>query len=422
MKKIDRLSAIQVARAVVRATEAHAPGAKVKRTLLHDGAGLYLVIRPPNGASWFLRYSAGSKPRWHGLGAFPTITLAEARQRATAARRQLAVDGQDPIAARAGARTALEAAKGMTFGQCATAYVASHAAGWRAGAGSTDQWTASLAAHVLPVIGSLPVAAVDTALVMKILEPIWNGKTETASRVRGRVESILDYARVRGYRTGENPARWRGHLEALLPARAKVRKVEHHPALPYGEIPEFMARVRAQEGSVARALEFLVLTAARAGEIRGARWNEIDLAARLWTIPPGRMKAGKEHRVPLSDRAVAILETLRPDSANPAAPVFLIGSKPLHNTALAGLLKHLGQRAVTVHGMRSTFSTWAAEMTNCPNEVAEAALAHQTGNAVERAYRRTDALEKRRELMTAYAAYCQGQATADNVVPIRAAG
>jgi Arm DNA-binding domain len=232
--KINRLSAIQVEKAARK-------GVKVA---LHDGAGLYLMIRPPGGASWFLRYTGAGKQRWHGLGAFPAVSLADARQRAVEARRTLAVEGLDPIAAKAGARTAalLEAAKAMSFGQCAARYVASHEAGWRQGGKSAKQWTASLAYYVYPVLGDLPVAAIDMTLVMRVLEPIWSEKTETASRVRSRIESILDWARVRGYRTGENPARWRGHLEALLPAPNKLKSGAHHAAMDYADIPSSWSR------------------------------------------------------------------------------------------------------------------------------------------------------------------------------------
>ena len=288
------------------------------------------------------------------------------------------------------------------------------------------QWEATLATYAEPIIGALPVQAVDTALVMKVLEqevrdaldkptaPLWTARPETASRLRGRMESILDWAKVRGHREGENPARWRGHLDKLLPARAKVRKVKHHAALPYDEVPNFMTVLRAQEGIAARALEFAILTAARTGEVIGARWGEIDIGEKLWTVPAIRMKAGKEHRLPLSARAVAILKEMKPlrqvsDGQNEADAFVFPGGKhgkPLSNMAFLMLLRRMKHDDLTAHGFRSTFRDWAAERTNFPSEVAEMALAHAVGDKVEAAYRRGDMFERRRRMMTAWATFC----------------
>src|SRR5215472_6488428 len=275
-----------------------------------DGRGLYLRIGPGGNKSWIYRFALGGKTRDMGLGPYPDIALAEARERA-ATQRKLRLDGTDPIAARqAGQQQAkLDAAKAMNFKACAEAYIAAHQAGWK-NPKHAAQWPATLGAYVYPAFGALPVQVVDVGLVMKAIEPIWTEKPETASRVRGRIESVLDWATARGYRHGDNPARWRGHLENLLPKKTKVRRVEHHAALPYAEMAGFMAELREQEGIGARALEFAILTAARTGEVRGAKWDEIDLSTKLWTVPGERMKAGKEHRVPLSDATLTILEKM----------------------------------------------------------------------------------------------------------------
>jgi len=335
----------------------------------------------------------------------------------------------------------LEAAKAITFKQCAESYIKTHRAGWR-NRKHAAQWEATLATYAEPIIGALPVQAVDTALVMKVLEqevrdaldkptaPLWTARPETASRLRGRMESILDWAKVRGHREGENPARWRGHLDKLLPARAKVRKVEHHAALPYDKLPDFTTVLRAQEGIAARALEFAILTAARTGEVIGARWGEIDIGEKLWTAPAMRMKAGKEHRLPLSARAVAILKEMKPlcqDGQNEADAFVFPGGKhgkPLSNMAFLMLLRRMKHDDLTAHGFRSTFRDWAAERTNFPSEVAEMALAHAVGDKVEAAYRRGDMFKRRRRMMTAWATFCAAskQAADDNVTTMRLNG
>jgi integrase len=302
----------------------------------------------------------------------------------------------------------LDAAKAVNFKECAARYIASHRAGWR-NPKHAAQWEATLATYAEPVIGGLSVQAVDTALVLKVLEPIWTVKPETAGRVRGRIESILDWAKVRGYRAGENPARWRGHLDKLLLPHSKVRRVEHHAALPYAELPGFLVSLREQEGIAARALEFAILTAARTGEVLSARdGGEIDLLDKTWTLPATRMKAGKEHRVPLSARALAILKEMQAHRHPDDAFVFP-GAKPgrpLSNMAFLMLLRRMGRSNVTVHGFRSSFRDWAAERTNFPAEVAEMALAHTVSDKTVAAYNRSDLFDRRRRLMAAWATFC----------------
>ncbi|MFD2181733.1 tyrosine-type recombinase/integrase [Rhodoplanes azumiensis] len=377
--------------------------------LYSDGLGLYLQVRSSGSKSWIFRYRAGKKLRDMGLGSVNAIGLAEARERA-ARYRNLRANGIDPIDDRRRQEAAqrADAARALTFEQCAAQFVDAHKAGWK-NAKHAAQWTATLQTYAYPVLGPLPVASVDTPLVLKVLEPIWNDKTETATRVRGRIESILDWARVRGFRDGENPARWRGHLDHLLPKRSKVAAVKHHAALPYREIPAFMELLRAEPSLAARAMEFGVLTAARTGEVIGARWSEIDLEAKLWTIPPDRMKAGREHRVPLATRAVTILSEVPKD---PDAEFVFPGGKanrPLSSMALLMLLRRMKRDDLTVHGFRSTFRDWAAEQTTFPAEVAEMALAHTVSDKVEAAYRRGDLFDKRRALATAWAAFCQSK-------------
>ena len=351
------------------------------------------------------------RPRWMGLGPLALYGLQDARAKALDARRKRH-DGIDPIEARRAerARQRLDVAKAITFRQCAEAYVNAHRAGWR-NAKHKYQWSATLSTYAYPVIGALPVQAVDTGLVLKVLEPIWTAKPETASRLRGRLESILDFAKVRGYRDGENPARWRGHLAKLLPARSKVREVEHHAALPYAELPAFLVSLREQEGIAARALEFLILTAARTGEVIGARWNEIDLLDKTWTVPAGRMKAHREHRVPLSARALAILDEMQvARHGDDARDAFVFPGRkpatPLSNMAFLMLLRRMGRGDLTAHGFRATFKTWASERTSFQNEIVEASLAHVIGGKVEQAYRRGDLFEKRRRLMQQWATFC----------------
>jgi integrase len=405
-RQIERLTALKI-----EAKEL-APG------MYPDGNGLYLRVAPEGARNWVLRYMLDRRPRWMGLGPLSLYGLADARTRALDARRKRH-DGIDPIEARRAERTRqrLDAAKAITFKQCAESYIASHRAGWR-NEKHRYQWNQTLEQFVFPEIGSLPVQAVDTALVLKVLEAIWTTKPETASRVRQRIENILDSAKVRGYRDGENPARWRGHLDKLLPARSRVREVEHLAALPYAELPGFLANLRAREAIAARALEFLILAAARTGEVIGARWSEIDLLDKTWTVPAGRMKARREHRVPLSPRALAILqemETARPgDNCNDYVFPGPQRGKQLSNMAFLMLLRRMKLDDLTVHGFRATFKTWASERTSFQNEIAEAALAHIIGDKVEQAYRRGDLFEKRRRLMQQWAMFCTTAPTSES--------
>jgi integrase len=306
----------------------------------------------------------------------------------------------------------------MTFRQCAEAYIADHRAGWRS-ASHASQWVNTLATYAYPVIGDLPVAAVDVGLVLKILQPIWQVKTETASRLRGRIESVLDWAAALGYRSGENPALWRGRIANLLTSKRKLRQVRHLPALPYGEIGAFMAALRAQEGIAARALELLILTAARRSEVIGATWSEIDLPRGIWTLAAARMKGGRQHRVPLAPPAVAILEWMSAVRLSDFVFPGLRAGRPLDGRAMLDVVRRLGRKDITAHGFRSTFRSWAAEQTNYPREVCEMALAHAARDAVEVAYQRGDLLDKRRKLMEAWAGYCAQVHATDNVIAIR---
>ncbi len=385
---------------------------KSKPGLYADGLGLYLQVSAYGTKSWLFRFMRDGKARKMGLGPVHTVTLAMAREKATEARRRLLED-VDPIEERKSVRQArrLEAAKVMTFKQCAEKYIAAHQGSWK-NAKHAAQWPSTLESYAYPVIGDLPVAGIDVGLVLKVLEPIWTDKPETASRVRGRVEAILDWARARGYREGDNPARWRGHLDKLLPARTKVAKVKHHAALPYAEIGDFMASLRGQEGVSPKALEFAILTATRTGEAIGALWSEIDLDGRMWTIPPERMKAGKEHRVPLSDRAVALLRSLPREKDNPHVFIGDKKGRGLSNMALLMTLRRMGHDDLTVHGFRSTFRDWTAEQTAYPQELCEMALAHTVSDKVEAAYRRGDMFQKRARLMQDWAKFCSEKSVA----------
>ena len=384
-----------------------------KPGLYPDGAGLYLRVGPTGAKAWVFRYRRDGRLHDLGLGPLHTISLAVARQRAQKCREQR-LDGIDPLEAKRAGRAAarLEAAKTMTFEDCAVAYIAAHQAAWT-NSKHRKQWPATLTAYAYPVFGALPVNAVDTALVMKVLEPLWVIRTETASRLRGRIESVLDWARTRGYREGENPARWRGHLENLLPKKSRVKPVAHFGALPHAEISGFMAGLRQKEGIAPRALEFLILTAARVGEVAGATWDEINLGERLWTIPARRMKGRKEHRAPLSDAAMAVIGKMA--ACRQSEQLF----PGVSSASLLAVLHELHTVNVTVHGFRSSFRDWAAEISGFPAEVAEMALAHQVGSAVEQAYRRSDLFARRRQLAEAWAAYCAGSGGGD-VVPMRA--
>ncbi|MCJ2077900.1 tyrosine-type recombinase/integrase [Methylobacterium sp. E-016] len=371
-----------------------------------DGGGLWLQVSGKGAKSWIYRFTLGGKARAMGLGSANTFSLAEARDKARDCRK-LTAEGLDPIEIRSGRRqdAAVEAARAITFRSSAASYIGAHRAGWR-NAKHAAQWTATLETYAYPAFGDLPVQAVDTGLVMQALEPIWSAKPETATRVRGRIESVLDWATARGYRRGENPARWKGHLQNLLPKRSKVQRVEHHPALPFAELPAFMRLLESQPGIASKLMAFTILTAARTGEALGARWSEIDMEAGIWIVPAERMKGGTEHRVPLSAAALAVLAQMR---GFDETFVFPSGrrSKPLSNTVMLMLLRRMGRTDLTVHGFRSSFRDWTSETTHFPSEVVEMALAHTVESKVERAYRRGDLFEKRRELMDAWARYVE---------------
>lgn len=371
-----------------------------------DGDGLYLQVTAGNGGpskSWLFRYSLNQKRREMGLGALATYSLAEARDLAKICR-QSVNQGVDPIDARNAmrAKTALDAAQSVTFRFCAEKYIASHKAAWK-NKKHGAQWTATLESYAYPVIGDLPVQSVETGHISDILEPIWSTKAETAGRVRGRVEVILDWAKVRGFRTGDNPARWRGHLDKLFPPRSRVRKVKHHAALPFAELPAFMALLRDENGVAARALEFLILTAARTSEV--LEMSHAEIKEGVWIVDASRMKAGREHRVPLCARALEIIAEMKRLHTGPYVFPGLKLNKPLSNMALLVLLDRMGRDDLTTHGFRSTFRDWTAETTDYTNELTEMALAHVVDDKVEAAYRRGDLFNKRIRLMTDWAAF-----------------
>jgi integrase len=376
---------------------------------------LYLQLTETGARSWLFRYERHGAAHWHGLGSYDLVPLAEAREKALACRK-LVLAGIDPIAhERAQRQQALLAAVStMTFRECAAAYLASHEASWRSDI-HRQQWIRSLEKYVYPLIGDLPVQAVDVGLVLKVLEPIWHRKTETGSRVRGRIEAVLDWAKARGYRQGDNPARWRGHLDQLLPKPTKLRKVQHMAAMPYAEMPSFMPRLRAQSGIPARALEFTIYTVARPAEALEARWHEVDLDAQVWVVPGKRMKGGADHRVPLSDRAVEILRALPREDGNPRVFISARRGKALSPAAMLRVLRDLGVDC-TVHGFRSSSRDWAGETTAHAREVIEAALAHRIKDKAEAAYARGDLFQKRRRLMEAWARYCSTPRAAGDVV------
>jgi len=399
-----------------------------------DGGGLYLQVTPwgKDGQSWLtkswlFRYMRDGHARQMGLGSVDTFSLREARERARA-QRQLLADGIDPLEARERAKQAaqLEAARAIAFQDAAQRYIKTHAAGWR-NEKHGEQWSNTLGTYAYPIIGNLPVAAIDIALIMKVLtqpvsvggtktEPFWNAKTETASRVRGRIESILDWAHVQRMRQGENPARWRANLDKLLPAKAKVAKVQHQPAMPYAQVPSFMAELRRREGISARALEFTILSAVRTNETISATWTEIDFAAKLWIIPPERMKSNREHRVPLTARALKILNGLPREHGNKHVFPGISPGQPLSNMAMLEVLRGM-RPGYVVHGFRSSFRDWTGEKTSFPREVAEAALAHVLKDKTEAAYQRGDLLEKRRRLMGAWETYCTKPGTRGETLP-----
>ncbi len=382
-----------------------------------DGGGLFLLVRENGGRFWSFRYVRAGKMREMGLGAASgpnMVALATARAIAKEHWTEFKAGG-DPLAKRRGddaaalAEVKAEAIAVKTFGEVAIDYLAAHEAHWR-NAKHRQQWRNSLDTYVAPVIGALSVGEVSTAHVTEILTPIWNLKAETAARVRGRIEAVLDYATAREWRTGDNPARWRGHMAVILGKRSKANSVKHHAALPYTEVAGFMAELDKRAGLAPMAMQFIILTAARSGEVLGATWREIDLAGKAWTVPGARMKAGREHRVPLSEAALAILAKvapLKPGSGSEAAYVFpgARRGRPLSNMATDMLLRRMKREDITTHGFRSSFRDWCAEQTSYPGEMAEAALAHTVRDKVEAAYRRGDLFERRRSMMEEWATH-----------------
>ena len=369
-------------------------------------SGLYLHVNARGARSWILRVVVGDKRRDMGLGGYPDIGVADARQKAREARLKIE-QGIDPILLRKQAKSELMAlqATDKTFEQAAGEYIKIHADSW-----SNDkhrkQWESTLAAYAFPVVGKLSLRDIRQEHILKILEPIWTTKTETATRVRGRMESILDWAKVKGLRSGENPAAWKGHLDHMLPAPTRLKKVEHLTAVPVREMPDFMIKLRQAAGTAAQALEFLILTAARSGEVRGITWQEVSLEDALWIVPAERMKMKREHRVPLSDRAVSILKSQPRIDENPLVFPAPRGSQ-MSDATMSAVLKRMGIDA-TVHGFRSSFRDWCGDYTNYPRDLAEQCLAHGADDPVEAAYRRGDALERRREIMNEWSKFIAG--------------
>ena len=374
-----------------------------------DGGGLVLQVTATGGKSWLFRYRvAGGKIREMGLGSASVVSLADARRKAEQAQRQRS-DGFDPIEVRRElqVRAQLDAVRGVTFKNCAKQFIQTNASGWK-NVKHVAQWTATLETYAYPMFGNLPVAAVDTGQVLRALEPIWSVKPETASRLRQRIERVLSWATVREYRSGANPGQWKGNLDQILPKLGKVRKVKHHRALALDSVADLMAALAMSTGLAALALRFLTLTATRTGEVLGARWPEIDLKSRLWTIPAERMKARKEHRVPLSDAAVNILAEANKSKVNEVVFSGQVPGRVLSNMAMIAQLRRMKSFDVVPHGLRATFRTWCAERTNYPREVCEMALAHTIKDATEAAYQRSDMMERRRQLMSDWAEFATG--------------
>jgi integrase len=408
-KTVKALSALEVNRLT-------SPGFHLVGTV----AGLGLVVAATGARSWILRTSVGTRRREMGLGPFPQIRLAEAIERAKALKTQIAA-GVDPLVAKEAAALKLRAeqTKALTFEQAAKRFMAMRKAEWR-NPKHASQWAATLEQYAYPVLGALAIADVDTPHVLRVLEPIWTTKTETASRLRGRIEMVLNWAKAQRLRSGENPAAWRGNLDHILPKPGRVAAKTHFASMPYAEVSAFMERLRGADGMGARALEFAILCAARSGEVRGARWSEFDLATGVWTIPAARMKAGKPHRVPLSTEALALLHHIPRLEEEEADNVFWAPrGGQLSDMTLTAVLRRMGS-AVTAHGFRSTFRTWAAERTAFAREVCEAALAHKNPDAVEAAYQRSDLFEKRKHLMQAWSDFCHQapKVMATDIVPI----
>jgi len=409
--------------------------ALVKPGRYTDGDGLHLYVKVGERRAWVLRYMRSGKTRDMGLGAYPAITLAEARERASDARKHIRA-GDDPLAAREAAQGEKIATLAQTFRRAAEELMADKGKGWR-NPKHRAQWASTLETYAYPVFGDWPAQDVDSDAVMRVLRPLWDRAPETGSRLRGRIEAVLDAAKARGWRDGENPARWKGHLASRLPSPHKVKATEHHPALPWSDVGRFLAELRQREGVAARAVELAILTACRSGEVRGMRWGEVDWDAAVWTIPGKRMKAGKPHRVPLSKAAMLLLRQMHAGQPGTAALVFP-GAKAgvaLSDMSLTAVLRRMnavpeGQtppwrdaaqgEPITVHGFRSTFRVWAGEQAPYPREVVEAALAHTVKDKVEAAYQRSDLMERRRPLMEDWATFCNAADRTATVVSLRA--
>lgn len=392
MAGIEKLTALKVARIT-------------KPGKYGDGKGLYLQVTKHLVKSWVFRYERNGDEHFMGLGALHTVGLADAREEARKARVLLS-QGIDPLQTRqaAIAKNKAATADNKTFNECVIDYIASHKEAWK-NEKHQKQWENTLQTYASPHFGKLYVRQITTPLVLKALEPIWKTKTETASRLRERIERILSWATTSGYREGENPARWHGHLQELLPKPSRLKKVKHHPSMPYQEIGEFFKVLRAENGLAAKALELTILTACRTSEVLNAKWDEFDFVKQIWVIPAERMKMGREHRVPLVGATLSLLEKLKGERS----PWVFPGGKEgvsLSNMAMLQLLRRMGRAGVTVHGFRSTFRVWAAEQTDYPKEMAELALAHTVGSAVEEAYQRSDLFERRRALMSDWAEWC----------------
>jgi len=397
-----------MARAVNKLTDTECRAA-TRAGMLGDGGGLYLHVKPSGAKSWAFVWKSGGKRREMGLGPYPAVTLAKARR--VAQRHWEAVaEGRNPIAER-------QREAEPTFGVCVERFLASMESQWR-NEKHRAQWRMTLTEYAGP-LSTKKVSEVATDDVLRVLTPLWQSRPETASRLRGRIERVLDFAKARGWRTGENPALWRGHLKNILPARQRLTR-GHHAAMPYSDVPAFVQQLPTKDAMSARALEFLILTACRSGEVLEATWDEFDLDAALWVIPAHRMKAGKEHRVPLSPRALAIVRALHEHRISDFVFPGQAKDRPLSNMAFAKLMKRMKADAYTAHGFRSAFRDWAGDCTSFPRDVAEQALAHRVGDATEQAYRRADALEKRRKLMTAWADYCLNVAGSNVIQMTRA--
>ncbi len=405
-KRAKELSAVEVRRLTTPGN--HAVG---------GCPGLMLHISSSGAASWILRATVGGRRRDIGLGSRDEVSLKRAREKARDYRDKIR-EGVDPIAGRKAAKDALRAAEAsrITFDEAARRYLAAKRHEFK-NPKHAKQWESTLHTYASPVVGNLPVHDITTTHVVEILEPIWYSKTETAARLRGRIENVLAWATTSGYRSGDNPARWKGHLDTILPKPSKVAKVEHHRALPVDQMGEFMRQLRQRQGTAARALEFAILTATRSGEVRGAKWDEVDLEARVWSIPPERMKSGCEHRVPLSDDAVTLLRNLPRFEGSPYVFPNSRGAQ-LADMSLSAVMKRMGYNA-TPHGFRSTFRDWCSERTSYPHEVIEMSLAHVIPDKVERAYRRGDLFNKRARLMKEWATFCAAVQPAGEVHSIR---